>query len=157
MGKYTDLAKSLPKEETATPEWLQPYLAAITTQQPGALAVEYRDAQKAKAELAIQVKDNNKRLMALELVLTRVLDEQGLEQVRVQGGGLVSATGDVNVKVEDRDAIREWAQANGHERDLNFNPQTLSGIVRSMALDGQGIPPGVKLTPYTKVRFTAKG
>ena len=158
MGKYSNLAKTLPKaEDTPTPEWLVPYLQAITTQQPGALAVAYKDAQARKAELAAEVKDHNKHIMALEMILTRVLDEQGLEQVRVQGGGLVSAVGDVNVKITDRDAVRQWARDNGHERDLNFNPQTLSGIARTMALEKQGLPAGVELTPYTKVRFSAKG
>ncbi|HUT58391.1 MAG TPA: hypothetical protein VNA25_11155 [Phycisphaerae bacterium] len=160
MGKYTELAKSLPvPPDDASPDWLKPYLAAITDDSPGGLVAQYKAARAVKDDLGAQVKENNKTIMALERVIIRVFGESNLQSCRAEGGGLVSIHPDVNVKVTDRDAIREWAMANGHERDLNINPQTLSGIVKQMAIDPDagGIPPGVELTAWTKLTFSGKG
>ena len=46
-----------------------------------------------------------------------------------------------------------WAQANGHERDLNINAQTLAAITKTRALASDGIPDGVELRVWTAVRL----
>lgn len=156
MGKYTAAAKRLPRpEESPLPEWLQEALDAIPAEDrtPGGLIERYNAAKAEKAKLADEEKAVNKRIAALDVLLVKVLRDQGLESVRGATGGLVTLHPDIRVRVTDRDAVRSWAKENGHERDLNLNTKTLEGIAKALFDEAGEVVDGVTLEPFDKIHY----
>lgn len=156
MGKYSALAKKLPQKPESIPEWLQEHLDAIPEDKrtPGDLLQLYKAARVVKDDLAKKEKDNNKHILALEVLIRRTFKAAGLEDMKAKGGGRISIHPDVRTSVTDRDAVRAWAKENGHERDLNINAKTLDSLAKSLLLETGELIPGVELTPFERVYYT---
>lgn len=155
MGKYTELAKTLPRAPKA--EFGEEVIRAkeeFQERSPGALARAYEEAKAAKASAEEAVKAVNVRIRALEDLLYNAYEEAGITSLKLESGRTVSVNPEPYVTVLDRDAVREWAKENGHERDLNFNANTLSAIVKSRALNRESLPPGVELKVWSRVGIT---
>ncbi len=154
MGKYDALAKTLPRApKEPHSEQVGEAMAAITERSPVALAQAYLAARKAKAVAEAVVKACNVQVKAAELLLITAYDEANVSSMKLADGSTVSTNPDPYVVTTDRDAVRAWAQANGHERDLNINAQTLAAITKTRALAGDGLPAGVELRVWTAVRM----
>jgi len=154
MGKYDALAKTLPRapREPHSDQVAQA-MEAITDRSPVALAQAYLAARTAKAVAEAVLKASNIQVKAAELLLIDAYDDADVSSMKLADGYTVSTNPDPYVVTLDRDAVRAWAQANGHERDLNINAQTLAAITKTRALASDGIPDGVELRVWTAVRL----
>ena len=154
MGKYDALAKTLPRAPREPhSEQVAQAMDLITNRSPVALAQAYLAARNAKAEAEAVVKAANVHVKAAEVLLIDAYDEADVSSMKLSDGSTVSTNTDPYVVTLDRDAVRSWAQANGHERDLNINAQTLAAITKTRALAGDGSPDGVELRTWTAVRM----
>ena len=155
MGKYDALAKTLPRAPKAPhSDQVTQAMDLITNRSPVALAQAYLAARTAKATAEAALKATNVQVKAAELLLIDAYGEADVSSMKLADGSTVSTNPDPYVVTLDRDAVRSWAQANGHERDLNINAQTLSAITKTRALAGDGLPDGVELRVWTAVRMT---
>ena len=155
MGKYTELAKTLPRApKVPVSEAVNAAKDTYRTRTPAALAAAYEEV---KDELALHDearKAITTRQSALEALLYTAYDEGDITSLKLKSGRTVSVNPEPYVVTINRDEVREWAQANGHERDLNFNANTLSAIVKARALAKDGLPPGVELKVWSRVGIT---
>jgi hypothetical protein len=154
MGKYDKIVKNLPrapKQETS--DEVNTIKEEYTDRSPGALAKAYREVRAEKAAHDEAGKAINRRVAALEALLYNAYEEAGITSMKLDDGSSVGVYADPYVVTINRDAVREWAVANGHERDLNIHSQTLASIVKERALAGETLPEGVELKVWHKVQM----
>lgn len=96
--------------------------------------------------------------LRLNLIPTRFEDE-GIENLKVDGIGRVSLTGDmyVSIAADSRDAAYQYFRDIG-KGDLiteSINSSTLKAAVKAMVKAGEEIPSEfVKVTPFTRASIT---
>tara|TARA_S200002703_G_scaffold160031_1_gene176212 strand:+ start:2873 stop:3280 length:408 start_codon:yes stop_codon:yes gene_type:complete len=91
--------------------------------------------------------------------LPQLLEEQGIEGVKLEGIGTLSLTDDLyaNVPASQRGHLNEWLTEQG-ESDLivpTVHSSTLKAFIKGRIEQGQSLPPDdvVKVTPYSYVRI----
>lgn len=154
MGKYDALVKTLPrapKEEAS--EEVNRLKAGFAGMNPAELAGAYRAARQEKSAHDEEGKAINRKLAALDALIYNAYEEAGISSLKLEDGSSVGVYADPYVVTKDRDAVRAWAIANGHERDLNIHSQTLSSITKERALAGESLPEGVELKVWHKVQM----
>ena len=117
---------------------------------PGALAVEYRAVRRAREELDARVSEINVEIAALEQLIWSSFEDEGISSVRLENGDSVSVQPEPVASVKDHDALRSWAIANGHERQLQLPWVTVNAVAKQRLLDGEPPPDGVELAVRNK-------
>lgn len=88
-------------------------------------------------------------------------EEEGIENITIEGIGRVSLTGDMYVSVlaENREKMYEWLDNIGKDSLITktVNASTLKAAVKAMIRDGEEIPEDlIKVTPFTRASITRK-
>lgn len=106
------------------------------------------------------------RVTALEQMLSRSyeLEEPGWglygaqdNAVRLPSGHSISITPEINVKVENPDAFREWCIKNGLGHKLQLWPSTTAAITKERLVAGAKPPTGVVAKQRPKINFRRPG
>jgi hypothetical protein len=117
---------------------------------------------KNKDAMAEEMKVINAHYDVLRLeVIPERMDSEGIENLRVEGIGRVSLTGDmfVGVKPGAREELYEWLKANrlGDLIQATVNASTLKSFVKRRIKDGNPYPTELlNVTPITRASITKK-
>jgi len=160
MGKWTEVAKTLPRRE-AEPGSFQDKVNAIKDENRYAtldeLAVRYRGIRNEKESLEWQETEINARQMALEALISETfVAENRQTPYYFSDGGRVEVSDQISVRASDQEAVTAWATANGYGRMLTLNAKRLEGLTKAALEAGQAIPDGVVVSAYSQVRITGK-
>ena len=98
--------------------------------------------------------------LRLNLIPSR-FEEEGIENITIEGIGRVSLTGDMHVSVlaENREKMYEWLDNIGKDSLITktVNASTLKAAVKAMIRAGEEIPEDfIKVTPFTRASITRK-
>lgn len=96
----------------------------------------------------------------LNLVPKRMEDD-GIDNIRVDGVGRVSLTSDMYVRVnsDDREKVHEFFRDLGKGSLITetINPSTLKAVVKAMMKSGEEVPEDIiKVTPFTRASITKR-
>ena len=157
-GKYSKVAAQLPRADPKDGKFQEQVNArkaelGKTEQAAGPLAKLYAGLKADKVELEAQEKALNINLAAVEQLMWSAFESAGVESLGLEGGGSISVSPDISVSVNNRDKMREWAVANGLERELTLYASTVESIMKQRLLAGADIPSCVTLGSYTKTNY----
>lgn len=101
----------------------------------------------------------NKKFDHVRLVrLPKRMEEQEIEQIKIDGVGRIDLRGDLHVSIlaADRAVAYQWCKDNGHEGLVveTINAQTLKAAVKKMIEAGEELPASIKTTPFTVAVLT---
>lgn len=157
MGKYTEVAKTLPR---AVPDagWqarVNAKKAELVDRRPGALALRYKGRKLLKEALEEALTEVNAGIVACEQLAWEALEDQNLESVKIEGGGFFGKTDDVSVKATDPARLLAWVREKGMEGLLTLNAKTLESLVKERLVEKvpDPVPPGVEVAAYVKTTF----
>jgi len=123
----------------------------ITATKPAELAKMYLKIREKKEVKADELKSIQVILDAIIHKLKTAYEEEGITQIKLEGGATVSTQPEPVSQVTNKDEIREWAIAQGLERELSLPWSTLNSIVKQLLVSGKPEPPGVKAFMRTKI------
>lgn len=113
-----------------------------------------------KDEIDAKLSEVNKRYdyLRLSLVPTK-MDETGVPNIRIEGVGRVSLTGDmyVSIPADSREEAYQYLMDTGHGDIIKpgINPSTLKATIKAMMKKGEEIPEDkFKVTPFTRASIT---
>lgn len=160
MGKWSEIAKTLPRRE-AEPGSFQERVNALKDEARGLsledLAARYRSVRAEKEKHETVEKGLNAEAMALEALLSELwVAENRDTPFYFSDGSRIEVHDQVSVRSEDPEAVTEWAKANGYERFLTMNAKRLEGLTKAALEAGQEIPAGVVVTAYSQVKLASK-
>lgn len=154
-GKYSAVIGSLPRLAGVS-EWQTQVemekakvLAAGTT--PTELAAEYTVLRAKKEELETKIKELNVKIETFSQLITMLFEEAGISSLKLMSGDSVSVQLEPYAVVKDRDALRQWAVANGLERSLTLPWQTTNALAKERLLAGEPEPDGVEIFSKSKI------
>lgn len=98
--------------------------------------------------------------LRLKMIPTR-FEEEGIENLKVEGVGRVSLTGDMYVSIlaDNRDKAYEYFRDIGKGSLIteSINSSTLKATVKAMIKSGEEIPEElIKVTPFTRASITKR-
>jgi hypothetical protein len=105
------------------------------------------------------LKDTNRVIEVItKNVLPEKMDEQGIQNVKIDGVGRVSLRGEVyaSILAENRDRAYAWLRETGRASLITntVNPSTLKAAAREWLKNGEEIPEFIKITPVTVATLT---
>lgn len=157
LGKWTEMMKEMHPEQKPLDggEKYQERVNAAKTEfsglGPTPLAETYLKLRNERDEMEKVRSKLDCRIVALEQLITDSFEANGLEMVRLQGGGSVATEVEPYAAIEDPVAVRQWVVERGLESRLTLPWQTLNSETKDMLLSEGKVPPGVKLFVRTKV------
>lgn len=95
--------------------------------------------------------DVNLLIEAFQQLMVDQMEDEGVEQVTLEGGRSVSTSWEPQIKVLDPDAFRRWCVANGLERQLALPWATANMLLKERLLNGEPEPDGTMAESRTKV------
>lgn len=129
---------------------------------PGLPLQKMIEFMKAKAEEKANLEDQLKLVNAhydvLRLeVIPEKMDSEGIENIRLEGIGRVSLTGDMFVQILSKGDLFNWLKDNGLS-DLiqpTVNSSTLKAFVKRRIKEGKPFPADfLRVTPVTRATIT---
>lgn len=159
-GKWSELAKTLPRREEAEGSFrtvvndLKDESRVLSLD---ALAEKYRIARKEKEVLEKVESGINARIAALEALISETFVNENRDGgYYFPDGSRIDVSDNISVRAADQDAVSEWARTHGYERMLTLNAKRLEAIAKAALEAGQEIPDGVVITAYSQVKFSGK-
>jgi hypothetical protein len=94
-------------------------------------------------------------------LIPQKMEEDGIDNISVDGVGRVSLTGDMYVRVnsDNRDRLHDYLKDIGKSSLITetVNASTLKAVVKSMIRAGEEIPEEIiKVTPFTRASITKR-
>lgn len=116
----------------------------------------------ADAKVRKEAADEEKKMRDAEYDVLRIervpeaMEGAGIENVRLEGIGRVSLTGDMWVKVADKGGFFGWLKKHklGDLIVPQVNGSTLKAFVKGRMKAGKEVPESLKVTPYTRASIT---
>jgi hypothetical protein len=130
------------QEATGTKKWGSQY------------ALIYKNLRAIKDEIESYESNVNLLLEAYGQLLDEQLEVEGASGVTLDNGYNVRVQKEPYVKIEDKEAFREWCLANGYEKEMQLHWQTANGIAKELLLEGEPEPSGTKLYSKPKIVVT---
>jgi hypothetical protein len=162
-GKYAHLIKLLPKfygAEAATRQDKINELKQRIELQPdflrqgAALAKNWVKLRLVKDALKAQLSEVSIQLDAVTQLMDTQFEVESTTAITLEGLGNVRTQLEPYAQVMDPEACRLWCLANGFERKMTLNWQTLNSEMKQRMLDGHDLPDGVKPFALVKPVFT---
>lgn len=126
------------------------------------LVKKMRAGELAKEEQEAKLKDINRHLDHLRIVkIPSKMEEDGVENMRVEGIGRVQLTSDMYVGIQSghQEAAYQWLSDTGRGdliRD-NVNPSSLKAALKEAIRKGEEIPEDIfRISPFTRASITKK-
>lgn len=91
--------------------------------------------------------------------LPDAMDEDGIDQIRIEGVGTVYLTDDINVSVVDKDNFYNWLGLEGFGDLIKpyIFPQSVKAFVKEQLAEGNELPEGfVKVSAFTRAAIRSK-
>lgn len=159
MGKWTEIAKTLPKrQEDETPWRLKVNAikdASRAKPTPEVLSA-YRDLRAKKEALEAEVSALNAHILAAEELLADAYQSTGRETpFYFEDGARVEVNDAVAFQVEDSEKLMAWVHQEKLERLLSLPAPTRDSIARQRLEGNQSLPDGMKASAYSQVRFVS--
>lgn len=153
MGKYTELAKTLPKLEEAPDR--QQQINEVKKELPSGssprLAELYLKLRNEKSEAEERMSEINLSIDAVKQLIEESYEADEITSLRLKSGKTVSTQVEPVASVADREAYRLWCLEQGMEREMHLHAQTTKSLMRSMLLEKGETPPGVKAFMITRL------
>ena len=123
------------------------------------LANKLRGLKDLKEAQEADLKDTNMAIEAIiKVLLPQKMDEQGIQNVKIDGVGRVSLRGEVyaSILAENRELAYDWLRSTGRAALITntVNPSTLKAAAREWLKNGEEIPEFIKITPATVATLT---
>lgn len=115
-----------------------------------------------KDDVEAQLTELNKEYDHIRLnLIPRKFEEEGIDNIRVDGIGRVSLTSDLYVRINsaDRDRVHEYFRDIGKSSLIteSINSSTLKAAIKAMIKSGEEIPEDIiKITPFTRASITKR-
>ncbi len=84
-------------------------------------------------------------------LMTEHFEEEGISNLRLATGQLISIYAEPYAQVLDKEAFRLWCMQHGMERSMVLPWQTTNAMVKDLLLQGEAEPPGVTCYAKTKI------
>jgi hypothetical protein len=117
-------------------------LRPLSTTEKARLYCKHRDL---KDKLEEEIKKLNVCIEALSQLMIKELEADGLEQVRLDTGDLITIKDEPYVSVEERPTFIAWIRQTGQEDLLTVHYQTMSSMTKKMLQNGENPPPGLRV------------
>ena len=132
--------------------------AHYTTYTLQALAREMKDMQVQKEEAENALKRINAwyDVLRYEAIPTK-MDDEGIENIRIEGIGRVGLTADMFVSVKDKQGLFHWLEQEGMDDIIqpSVNAGTLKAFVKSRMKDNLPVPDEfLNINPVTRASIT---
>lgn len=123
------------------------------------LISDYARLKNKKEEMEEEIKRANKRLEELSKhLIPEIMEEEGIENIKVAGIGRVCLQADLYVQVpkDKREDLYNWLDFTGRESMVTetVSPKTLKAAVKEWLQKGEDIPDCIKVVPYTYAKLT---
>ena len=123
------------------------------------LANKLRGLKDLKEAQEADLKDTNMAIEAItKVLLPQKMDEQGIQNVKIDGVGRVSLRGEVyaSILAENRELAYDWLRNTGRAALITntVNPSTLKAAAKEWLKNGEEIPELIKITPATVATLT---
>ena len=123
------------------------------------LANKLRGLKDLKEAQEADLKDTNMAIEAItKVLLPQKMDEQGIQNVKIDGVGRVSLRGEVyaSILAENRELAYDWLRNTGRAALITntVNPSTLKACAKEWLKNGEEIPEFIKITPATVATLT---
>lgn len=113
--------------------------------------------QRMKKEHDLQASVTNAAfdVMRLELVPSK-MDEDGVSNIKVEGIGRVSLTGDMYVRLKDKEGFFAWLKQHKLSSLIQqtVNSSTLKAFAKERLKKGLELPEAIQSTPFTRASIT---
>lgn len=161
MGKYTGIVEKLPKLPGEDPGYQEKVneekariIASLKDPTATTFALIYRDLRKKKDKLEVELeKPLNLKIAAIEQLMEDAYEHEGVEALRLEGGGSVSKQLEPSAQVTDSVAYRVWCIENGYAPLMQLHPSRTQSLLKERLVAGEDIPPGIKMFSRTKFVF----
>lgn len=123
------------------------------------LANKLRGLKDLKEAQEADLKDTNMAIEAItKVLLPQKMDEQGIQNVKIDGVGRISLRGEVyaSILAENRELAYDWLRNTGRAALITntVNPSTLKAAAKEWLKNGEEIPEFIKITPATVATLT---
>ena len=123
------------------------------------LANKLRGLKDLKEAQEADLKDTNMAIEAItKVLLPQKMDEQGIQNVKIDGVGRISLRGEVyaSILAENRELAYDWLRNTGRASLITntVNPSTLKACAKEWLKNGEEIPEFIKITPATVATLT---
>lgn len=123
------------------------------------LANKLRGLKDLKEAQEADLKDTNMAIEAItKVLLPQKMDEQGIQNVKIDGVGRISLRGEVyaSILAENRELAYDWLRNTGRAALITntVNPSTLKAAAKEWIKNGEEIPEFIKITPATVATLT---
>lgn len=124
------------------------------------LATKLRELRDLKEAQEIDLKDTNKAIeMITKIVLPDLMDEQGVQNLKINGVGRISLRAEVyaSILADNREEAYDWLRATGRASLISetVNASSLKAACKEWLKNGEVIPDDlIKVTPVTVAVLT---
>ena len=124
------------------------------------LATKLRELRDLKEAQEIDLKDTNKAIeMITKIVLPDLMDEQGVQNLKINGVGRISLRAEVyaSILADNREDAYDWLRATGRASLISetVNSSSLKAACKEWLKNGEVIPDDlIKVTPVTVAVLT---
>jgi hypothetical protein len=159
-GKYAGVVDRLPKytaEDDSYQDKVNKKKAEIADEVPmiaSSLAQAYVISRRGKKILEEQIKGINLEIEALRQLIVDRFEVEGTSSVSLDTGESIRVQLEPHARVVDKEANRQWAIAQGLEKQLALPWQTLNSLTKDLMLRGEPEPDGVAAFVQGKVFVT---
>lgn len=115
------------------------------------LAREWADLRYVKDDLEKKLKDVETQLDAFTQMMVDQYEVEGIDKLHLDTGEAPRVQYEPYASVEDSDAFRKWCLEHGYERSLQLPWQTRTSIAKEHLLNGEDLPPGLKVWNKPKI------
>ena len=118
-----------------------------------------RELKDLKEAQEADLKDTNIAIEVItKVLLPQKMDEQGIQNVKIDGVGRISLRGEVyaSILAENRELAYDWLRNTGRAALITntVNPSTLKAAAKEWIKNGEEIPEFIKITPATVATLT---
>jgi len=97
-----------------------------------------------KAKLAERTKKINEQIDALEFEVVSLMDETGLQNIKLDTGELAYVNVKSYINVTDRAKLMKWLKHKGMSDMFTVNTKTIQGFVNERIKSNESVPPGIE-------------
>lgn len=112
---------------------------------------------KERLELALKEINAEYDVLRLELIPSK-MDEEGIQNIRIEGIGRLSLTADAYVSLDasKKEEFYQWLAENnlGDLIQQTINSSTLKAFAKDRTKKGEPLPGAVRFTPFTRASIT---
>jgi hypothetical protein len=158
--KWANLKDKYPAADPAANlegDWFENHVKPVLKEHDGkklsdltSLLMKHK-ARKAERERRISEEDNA-AIKALELLIVKALDGQGVDSVRDGEGRLFNKSDEPSFKILDPESVDKWIDEMGYQDLRKVDTNTLKGLFRKALETGADIPEGVDISVATLLR-----